>query len=445
MSTLDDVIRQWEEEDLADAADDLEGGANAMELAQPKTWAAHDLANAPTQGPQQQAPSPVVAFEEPDDEPTDDAEPPLPPAPPSVAEPSLAPKSKPVDGVDWKALQSRMRNAELRSMQSRAGDELRANAGEVGAYRTMPRGDEGRRLAAQPLTLAKEQQGMEARQAGIESTRSGTQAKAAMDNPNSLQSQKAREIFRASFPGMNLPASFDNWSANDVARFTRGAEGIRRSEEARADDDYRKSRNEMLDVRHGTERAQDLENRELNREVSKENAAATRELARAAQSRLPAGEAVALGGADAAVKAVDALSADWDSLASEIGSGVKQFVPGTDANVFLPALDTTTQVVGKYLEGGRMTDNDVPKYKRMMPQPSDTKRQKEAKIAALKRLIEGKRTEESKALKGAGYRVPESDAPKTVRVRRRDTGDTDEFSPEDAERLLQNPNFERVQ
>jgi hypothetical protein len=265
-----------------------------------------------------------------------------------------------------------------------------------------------------------------------------------MDNPNSLQSQKAREAVRTFFGDMKMPPGFDNWSANDVQRWTQTLAGEKRAQAAAADDQYRADRNAALDARHETERGQDLEHRKVMHEDSMANAAATRALASASQSRLPAGQAAELGGADAAVKAIDELSKDWDSKASATGSGLTQFVPGSDANTFLPGLRTTTQVVGTFLEGGKLTDADVPKYAAMMPQPTDTKVQKDAKIAALKRLIEGKRSGEAGALRGAGYRVPESDAPKTVRVRRRDTGDTQEFSPEDAEQLLQNPNFERV-
>lgn len=124
------------------------------------------------------------------------------------------------------------------------------------------------------------------------------------------------------------------------------------------------------------------------------------------EGRLPAGEASKLGDADAAIKAIDALSADWDAKASAPGSGAMQFLPGSDANLYGPGLKTTTQVVGSFLEGGKLTDADVPKYAAMMPQAHDTKAQKEAKIAALKRLIGNKRQAEGQALSGSGYKVP---------------------------------------
>lgn len=124
------------------------------------------------------------------------------------------------------------------------------------------------------------------------------------------------------------------------------------------------------------------------------------------EGRLPAGEAAKLGGSDAALKAIDELSSEWDSKASSTGSGLMQYVPGSDANLYMPSLKTTTQVIGTFLEGGKLTDADVPKYAAMMPQPSDTKAVKEAKVAALKRLISEKRASEGQALQGSGYRVP---------------------------------------
>lgn len=429
---LQSIIAEWEQEDTADAADELESGKDAMDLAQPSTWAAHDLANKPMQGPE--APP---------------KESPLPPAAdPATAgagqkapleltrrEPAASPPP-PVESLDWKGLESRLRNAELRNMQTRAGESMRANI--IPGYKPDLEGGEAQsRIAMQPLQVAKEKQGYESRQAA-----SGV--KDAMDNPNSLQSQKAREAVRTFFEGTKLPAAFDNWSANEVQRWTQTFSADRKAERDLAEEAKKDRRTALLDERHATERGQDLEHRKLTHEDSMANTAATRALVAAGQSKLPAGEAAKLGGADSAVRAIDELSSDWDAKAGSTGAGLKQFVPGTDANLFLPGLRTTTQIVGTFLEGGKLTDADVPKYAAMMPQPSDTKAQKDAKIAALKRLIEGKRSGEAGALKGAGYRVPESDAPKTVRVRRRDTGDTDEFDPEIAEQILKNPNFERA-
>ena len=396
------IVAQWERDDNEETADELESGADAMALADPKTWADVDQ---PAQGAQGLAREATQGLR---------LRPEVPNAvPPTVGggEKSAAPSFRgeptalPSDPkqMNWAQLRDALQNAQARASQTRAGESMRANI--IPGYRPDLEGGAAQIAQARaPLDMAKEQQGFEQREAA-------SRAKNAMDDPHSLQSQKAREAWR-SF-GLTTPPGFDNWTANDIQRHSSGAQAQRKAAadldaEARKRQLHERERGEDQ-ARHERERAQDLEHRKLSHEDAMANAAATRALAASAQSKLPASEAVALGGADAAVKAIDALGADWDKLASEFGSGVKQFVPGTDANLYMPSLNTTTQVVGKYLEGGKLTDADVPKYRAMMPQPQDTEAQKRAKVNALKRLIENKRAEESKSLKGAGYRVPDSD------------------------------------
>ncbi len=73
------------------------------------------------------------------------------------------------------------------------------------------------------------------------------------------------------------------------------------------------------------------------------------------------------------------------------------------------ALDSTlrqrAQVIGRYLEGGKLAEGDIGRYVAMLPQLSDSQQLKEAKAAGLKRLIAQKQQSELDALGGAGYNV----------------------------------------
>jgi hypothetical protein len=160
--------------------------------------------------------------------------------------------------------------------------------------------------------------------------------------------------------------------------------------------------------------------------------AAMEALALRNEGKLPASEAKDLGGSDAALKAIDSLSKDWEGKASGIGSIATQYLPGSEASTYSPNLKATTQIVGKYLEGGKLTDSDMPKYAAMMPQPGEPQNVKDAKIATLKRLIAEKRASEGQALAGSGYKVPSGDL---VTLRARD-GRTKKVSRAVAEQFM---------
>lgn len=134
------------------------------------------------------------------------------------------------------------------------------------------------------------------------------------------------------------------------------------------------------------------------------------------------------------------LSANWDKLASGAGSSVSGLFTNSDANLYEKMLDPYTQSIGKPLEGGKMTDRDFPRYKKMMPQKSDTAAQKLAKIEALKALAEFKEKNIMETYSAAGYRVPgygQSDAaPAPGFVSFKVGEDTFDVPPESVEKFL---------
>jgi hypothetical protein len=61
------------------------------------------------------------------------------------------------------------------------------------------------------------------------------------------------------------------------------------------------------------------------------------------------------------------------------------------------------QTIGKYLEGGVLRAEDIPKYRKMLPDLTDTPEIAANKLATVERLLVQKQNSDLAALKGAGY------------------------------------------
>ncbi len=65
----------------------------------------------------------------------------------------------------------------------------------------------------------------------------------------------------------------------------------------------------------------------------------------------------------------------------------------------------TAQIVGKYLEGGKLTDTDIERYKSMLPSVGDTEKVRSGKVASLKKLVSDRQQALAKGYGEAGYDV----------------------------------------
>lgn len=137
-----------------------------------------------------------------------------------------------------------------------------------------------------------------------------------------------------------------------------------------------------------------------------------------------AAEAANIGALQTGAQAVDELGKAWDK---ETGtwSGITQYLPGTDAKQYSNKADVAAQLVGGILEGGKLGEADLPRYKAMMPQPGDNKETKAKKIETLKQNLELKRSGTVQGLGQAGYdvsgfplRAPAADSAPAAKPRR---------------------------
>lgn len=121
--------------------------------------------------------------------------------------------------------------------------------------------------------------------------------------------------------------------------------------------------------------------------------------------KLPAGNAKELGEATAAVQNAQELYKSWNSDAGSAGSWLMSFLPGTAARRYGDKKKAAAQVIGGYLEGGKLTETDFDRYINMLPEESDGKKRAEEKISAIVSLIAKRQSQQKKALAGSGYNV----------------------------------------
>jgi hypothetical protein len=122
-------------------------------------------------------------------------------------------------------------------------------------------------------------------------------------------------------------------------------------------------------------------------------------------AQLPAGEAAKLGEATSAAEAVRDLNAKWKDNASGFFNWVASKLPGTNASRYENRANVAAQIVGGYLEGGKLMEQDLIRYKEMLPHAGETKETAKQKMDALVTMIANRQKGQKNALAGSGYNV----------------------------------------
>ncbi len=110
-----------------------------------------------------------------------------------------------------------------------------------------------------------------------------------------------------------------------------------------------------------------------------------------------------LGESESAELALQGLAKEWNDKASGKFAGVTQYFGGTDAARYGDAARTNAQVIGKFLEGGKMTDNDIPRYEGMLPTAGDSAERAKEKLDRLSLMVAQKKKAQVDALNATGY------------------------------------------
>ena len=105
----------------------------------------------------------------------------------------------------------------------------------------------------------------------------------------------------------------------------------------------------------------------------------------------------------------------------------------TEAQDAQARLKRATQVIGSYLEGGVLRKEDEEKYRKMLPQLTDTNAVAEKKLAGVRNLVKLKQEEYIESFEKAGYNISEfkGEQAQTIRVRRKSDGATGSVLPEE--------------
>jgi hypothetical protein len=132
-------------------------------------------------------------------------------------------------------------------------------------------------------------------------------------------------------------------------------------------------------------------------------------------AKLPSELTSQLGQANFAQKAVEEQLQNIEGASDIAGPGTGAFYGllgkaqigegGKKAAEIDALANQNAQVIGRFLEGGKMTDADVPRYKSMMPSITDSPEVRKAKAEALSKKIAERQSAELEALGGAGYNV----------------------------------------
>lgn len=117
------------------------------------------------------------------------------------------------------------------------------------------------------------------------------------------------------------------------------------------------------------------------------------------------GTAKGLGEANGAVKTMNDLLGQFNQKASHVGAWLASYLPMTDASKYDQRAKVAAQTIGTYLEGGKLSDANVPMYQNMLPKPGDSKETAQNKRDAIVSAISARQQAEKEALAGAGYNV----------------------------------------
>lgn len=101
-------------------------------------------------------------------------------------------------------------------------------------------------------------------------------------------------------------------------------------------------------------------------------------------------------------QAIDKNAASMGPIAGRV-AGLNPY--GTQAKAFDSQMKIAAQNIGKSLEGGKLTDADISRYREMLPSLTDTPELAKAKIQGVQELIAQRRQAALGTMGGAGYNV----------------------------------------
>lgn len=131
---------------------------------------------------------------------------------------------------------------------------------------------------------------------------------------------------------------------------------------------------------------------------------------------LSASEAEQLADIKDQLNSTSQLFSDWEEKVGGITEGLsggfdylskktEGLLPNTSISEYKRNLEQKAQMIGKALEGGKLTDVDFEKYIKFLPQPGDTAEMAKSRIRNLEEALKTKYRQRVKTFGEAGYNV----------------------------------------
>jgi hypothetical protein len=126
-------------------------------------------------------------------------------------------------------------------------------------------------------------------------------------------------------------------------------------------------------------------------------------------------DARTLGEFETAEKVADSVMKSFQDKTGILG-GAAQYVPMTDAKTYNADREVAAQIIGRALEGGKLSDAEFPRYLGMLPSAGDSHKMATAKINALKNMLQLARQGTLDSFKRFGYDTGAAEATDKTRA-----------------------------
>lgn len=167
--------------------------------------------------------------------------------------------------------------------------------------------------------------------------------------------------------------------------------------------------------------SKDVESREAKRFKERELALKEREAAgkdggieKMMAQKLPAGQAADLGALDAASAQLlgieQAVQKSQDIMGPIAGRLTTLSPYASKARIFDAEMKIAAQNIGKSLEGGKLTDEDIRRYREMLPNMADTPEVALGKVRTIRQLLADRKQTQVEALRRAGFQTHQFEA-----------------------------------
>lgn len=192
-------------------------------------------------------------------------------------------------------------------------------------------------------------------------------------------------------------------NGGDTFSKVKGAEAQGRQQVSALQQNVQKYKNDLTDKEIDLLKAQFQNERDIMK-MNQEK--------KAAEKTLTASETEQLADLKNQVGSLENIYQDWEDKVGPasgagdyIGSKAAGLIPNSDVSQYKANLKQKAQLIGKALEGGKLTDVDYEKYIKFLPQPGDTAETARQRVENLRKTMTSSYQNRVKTFGEAGYKT----------------------------------------